>query len=563
MCPSRRADGTLVFKLFFWGPSESGRRTALNWLHDYYKKRADPIQSISDPIGRVFSCEFRWGSSVVYQIYIIDGLNVQRHFTQIPYINGTDAIVFFWNSESTQWNENVYGLKTILQLYGVKILSPDGGKTPPEVPLVLSANKRDVTFITPIDKIKDVLKAAKMPNTVIFETVAITGTNILRTFVYAARECLLRHYQRLRAGGTVITQPEEFEISYEKPRLTDEALKGEIEAKMVKANQLITQDRPSEAWQVVRDAQSDAEQFKDQKLKAKYNPHFIQAMDDARKQEITGIIARASQFIKESQLDEGEICAKSALPLLQDIFLDAMKKDFETRIESVVQSIQKERIKVIIQNLAKKYSRLHILEIAEEINKDEVVATEIIKEMIANQEIKARYFMSTRFYLFASPLSDSATRADSSSTAPDAIPIPFHAYEGIEPYIFVSYAHKDKMVVFPDLASLKDKGYRIWYDEGIKPSEQWLLKIADALQKSKYFIVFISPVAIVSKFLKMEVLDAFHNNLPILPVYLQETRLPRDLEMLIQGTQYLFKYKLPDDEYWKQIECSLPANTKT
>ena len=31
--------------------------------------------------------------------------------------------------------------------------------------------------------------------------VGITGTNVKRAFVYASRECVLRHYQKLRAGG--------------------------------------------------------------------------------------------------------------------------------------------------------------------------------------------------------------------------------------------------------------------------------------------------------------------------------------------------------------------------
>jgi hypothetical protein len=39
--------------------------------------------------------------------------------------------------------------------------------------------------------------------------VAITGTNVKRAFVYAARECVLRHYQRLKTGEPVATTESE------------------------------------------------------------------------------------------------------------------------------------------------------------------------------------------------------------------------------------------------------------------------------------------------------------------------------------------------------------------
>ena len=43
------------------------------------------------------------------------------------------------------------------------------------------------------------------------------------------------------------------------------------------------------------------------------------------------------------------------------------------------------------------------------------------------------------------------------------IQIPFEAYSGGKPYIFVSYAHANKGMVFPLIKQLHDKGYRIWY----------------------------------------------------------------------------------------------------
>jgi len=39
---------------------------------------------------------------------------------------------------------------------------------------------------------------------------------------------------------------------------------------------------------------------------------------------------------------------------------------------------------------------------------------------------------------------------------------PFPAYQGDQPYIFVSYAHEDAELVYPEIQWLKDQGFNIW-----------------------------------------------------------------------------------------------------
>ncbi len=56
---------------------------------------------------------------------------------------------------------------------------------------------------------------------------------------------------------------------------------------------------------------------------------------------------------------------------------------------------------------------------------------------------------------------------------------PFAAYVDDEPFIFVSYAHADKALVYPEIRRLHDIGYRIWYDEGIPPISEWMGAIQD------------------------------------------------------------------------------------
>ena len=61
-----------------------------------------------------------------------------------------------------------------------------------------------------------------------------------------------------------------------------------------------------------------------------------------------------------------------------------------------------------------------------------------------------------------------------------------------EPYLFISYAHKDSALVFKEISKLNDAGY-IWYDEGIEASSEWPEEIANAVIGCAVFVVFISP----------------------------------------------------------------------
>ena len=72
------------------------------------------------------------------------------------------------------------------------------------------------------------------------------------------------------------------------------------------------------------------------------------------------------------------------------------------------------------------------------------------------------------------------------------------AYEGQEPFVFVSYAHKDTDKVMGVLTELDRRGYRIWYDDGIVPGSEWPENIAEHLTDSAMVLAFISQNSIDS-----------------------------------------------------------------
>jgi len=195
--PSRRGDGTLVFKICFYGPSLGGKTTALEWVYNREGLASGDMQQIQDPTGRTlfFDRVVARVSNVVFQVYTVAGQ--RRHkFQRQTVLKGTDAVIFTWDSLIDQFGENIWSLKELLKFYGDRLI-PAALFDPPEVPIVVLANKRDLEDIVEISKLRQVLDTAKLNHCLIYETIAITGVNVKRAFVYAARQAVLNHYKKL------------------------------------------------------------------------------------------------------------------------------------------------------------------------------------------------------------------------------------------------------------------------------------------------------------------------------------------------------------------------------
>ena len=100
------------------------------------------------------------------------------------------------------------------------------------------------------------------------------------------------------------------------------------------------------------------------------------------------------------------------------------------------------------------------------------------------------------------------------------------AYEGKEPYIFVSYAHKDSAAVFHIVEQLNARGYRIWYDEGIEPGSEWPEYIANHLLGAEMVLSVLTPNAVNSVNCRREINFALSKNKPVLTIYMEDIELP-------------------------------------
>ena len=134
--------------------------------------------------------------------------------------------------------------------------------------------------------------------------------------------------------------------------------------------------------------------------------------------------------------------------------------------------------------------------------------------------------------------------------------VPIPAYKGSEPYIFVSYAHMDHELVFPEIKRFNDAGFNVWYDEGIEPGNEWPKDIAKALSKCSLFVLMVTPNSVVRRNVRNEINFALKKNKPFIAIHLQETELPEDLELLIGAVQAINKYNMSDEAYeYQYIEA--------
>jgi hypothetical protein len=105
---------------------------------------------------------------------------------------------------------------------------------------------------------------------------------------------------------------------------------------------------------------------------------------------------------------------------------------------------------------------------------------------------------------------------------------PFKSYSGDEPYIFISYAHKDRADVYPALSAMAEKGERIWYDEGIKPGKDWAAEIGVHIDNCAMVLWFVSKKSAARTNVTREIRYAKSRKKPILLIYVEDAELNGD-----------------------------------
>ena len=128
-------------------------------------------------------------------------------------------------------------------------------------------------------------------------------------------------------------------------------------------------------------------------------------------------------------------------------------------------------------------------------------------------------------------------------------------YEGSEPYIFVSYAHRDGSRVFPVIEQLAADGFRIWYDEGIDPGSEWISNIGEHLSNASAVITFLTASSVASQNCREEIMFARSSKTPVLAVHLENVEIDQGLKLALMSYQAVFKYAYEDErQFYRKVE---------
>jgi hypothetical protein len=91
-------------------------------------------------------------------------------------------------------------------------------------------------------------------------------------------------------------------------------------------------------------------------------------------------------------------------------------------------------------------------------------------------------------------------------------------------YLFISYAHNDAAVVYDVIREIYEAGWDLWYDQGIKPTKQYLPTISGNLRNCSVFVLMLTDVCVHRPFvMDYELEYAKWLGLPIITVRLKGT----------------------------------------
>ncbi|MHA1575962.1 MAG: GTP-binding protein [Candidatus Thorarchaeota archaeon] len=175
--------GRIHIKLVFYGPSLSGKTTALRWLFANVRSLSKgKIVEIADELGRTTFFDFvpvTASEKIVFDVFTVAGQ--RRHArSRITVLRDTDGLIFMADSRPESMDENLASLEELKIALGTDRFNT--------MPIVVALNKRDLPNALPADYMIQMLDLQSYP---VFETVATEGKDLLRMFQRVLRDALI------------------------------------------------------------------------------------------------------------------------------------------------------------------------------------------------------------------------------------------------------------------------------------------------------------------------------------------------------------------------------------
>ena len=136
----------------------------------------------------------------------------------------------------------------------------------------------------------------------------------------------------------------------------------------------------------------------------------------------------------------------------------------------------------------------------------------------------------------------------------------FKPYEGKNPYLFISYSHRDSDKVIDTIRPIHDSMYRLWYDEGIPAGSDWPRNIAVHMNDCRTVLFFLSRTALDSPNCLSEITTAAKQGKPILLMKLEdipEEAYPAKWQACLRNAKEIRYAPTPEERAALILECPL------
>jgi tetratricopeptide (TPR) repeat protein len=116
-------------------------------------------------------------------------------------------------------------------------------------------------------------------------------------------------------------------------------------------------------------------------------------------------------------------------------------------------------------------------------------------------------------------------------------------------HLFISYAHADRDVALKISKALKKSGIEVWIDKSIVGGQVWTSDITRAIRTARAILLVASSRSLTRPIVKKEIFYAVDENKPIVPVFIEEAKIPDDLKLHLSGLHFMYINKLlPQDQ---------------
>lgn len=122
--------------------------------------------------------------------------------------------------------------------------------------------------------------------------------------------------------------------------------------------------------------------------------------------------------------------------------------------------------------------------------------------------------------------------------------------------VFISYAHADKTFVEKLANELENQGMKVWWDfDRLKAGQVWQKEIERGIKQCDFFLVVLTPDAVISNSVDEEIAYAKSAQKRIIPLYLKEC----ERSIGIINIQYIDFEKRPSESAMKELLGILKA----